>query len=305
MRLYIAGPYTSGMHNESLTYQKVGARAREILDTMPHILESFHYIDGAIHPARIRRNKRKIFLDSGAFSAFTQGVTINLDSYCAYIKRNADIFEVASVLDVIGDAEGTWQNQLLCDEHDTGGVPVLPCYHFGEDPKYLKRYLDKYEYITIGGLVGRSRVEVIRWLDRIWGTYLTDSRGYPTHKIHGFGMTGLKVIRRYPWYSVDSSSWVQMASRGIIIHPEMGMLSVSPRSPSAKEEGKSYHNLSAVEQAAWYEAIAESGLVVDDILHSLTVPYERWTYNVWAFQEIGRRNIGLTTTFKTPNMELF
>jgi hypothetical protein len=65
------------------------------------------------------------------------------------------------------------------------------------------------------------------------------------------------------------------------------------------------NNVIAVEQAAWYEAIAESGLVVDDILHSLTVPYERWTYNVWAFQEIGRRNIGLTTTFKTPNMELF
>jgi hypothetical protein len=305
MRLYIAGPFTSGCHKESLTYQKCSQRGRDILDNMPHVLESFHYIASPTHPDRIRRLGKKIFLDSGAFSAWSQGVTIDLEAYCRYVKKNADVFEVASVLDVIGDAEGTWQNQLRCDAMDTGGVPILPCFHYGEDPKYLKRYLDNYEYITIGGLVGKPRNDVVRWLDRIWGNYLTDSSGAPTHKVHGFGMTGLTVIQRYPWYSVDSSSWIQKASRGTITHPLLGSVSVSLRSPHAKDEGQSFHSLSSIEQARWLEAIAESGLDAECILYSLTVPYERWVFNIWAYQEIGRRNIGLTTHFKVINMELF
>ena len=33
-----------------------------------------------------------LFLDSGAFSAFTQDVEINLKDYIAFIKENQDLF---------------------------------------------------------------------------------------------------------------------------------------------------------------------------------------------------------------------
>ncbi|MCL5459902.1 hypothetical protein M3M33_14795, partial [Loigolactobacillus coryniformis] len=70
----------------------------------------------------MRRDGAKVFLDSGAFSAYTLGVTLSIDEYCDYIKRNLDIIRVedgvvmASVLDGIGDALLTYQNQLAMEE---------------------------------------------------------------------------------------------------------------------------------------------------------------------------------------------
>jgi hypothetical protein len=68
-----------------------------------NILESYHYIGkNLIHVERIRADKKKIFLDSGAFSMFTQGVEVNLDAYGQFIRENQDIIKIASNLDHIG-----------------------------------------------------------------------------------------------------------------------------------------------------------------------------------------------------------
>ena len=108
---------------------------------------------------------------------------------------------------MIGSPEGTWKNQMIMEK---AGLKPLPCYHFGEDTKWLQRYIDKgYDYIALGGMVGRPRPALLQWLDTIWSDYLTDSKGMPIVKIHGFGMTSLRLMLRYPWYSVDSTSWVQ------------------------------------------------------------------------------------------------
>src|SRR5690606_1202174 len=118
----------------------------------------------------------------------------------------------------------TYQNQWLM-EHT--GVQPLPCFHFGEDEQYLEHYIDNYEYITLGGMVPHSNRENKLWLDRIWGKYLTNPDGSPKLKVHGFGMTSLPLMRRYPWHSVDSSSWMQIGSMGNIYVPKWGTISVS------------------------------------------------------------------------------
>jgi len=38
-------------------------------------------------------------------------------------------------------------------------------------------------------------------------------------KVHGFAMTSHKLMMRYPWYSVDSKSWISFGSYGQIIMP--------------------------------------------------------------------------------------
>jgi hypothetical protein len=67
--------------------------------------------------------------------------------------------------------------------------------------------LDGYPFIALGGLVGASRKVLQAWLDRMWGKYLTRSDGAPRLKVHGFGLTDFKLMARYPWFSIDSSSW--------------------------------------------------------------------------------------------------
>ena len=53
----------------------------------------------------MKNNKVELFLDSGAFSAFTQKVTIDIQEYIAFIKEHEDIIDVYANLDVIGMPE--------------------------------------------------------------------------------------------------------------------------------------------------------------------------------------------------------
>jgi hypothetical protein len=165
------------------------------------------------------RRKKKIFLDSGAFSAFTKGVTINIDEYIAFIYEWMDELEIYASLDVIGNPEETFRNQKYMEEK---GLKPLPTFHYGSDIKYLLRYLqDGYEFIALGGMVPVSSADLIRWLDYLFTDYLTDEEGWPLVAIHGFGMTSIKLILRYPWYSVDSTSWVLTSRFGSVLVPNI------------------------------------------------------------------------------------
>jgi len=43
----------------------------------------------------------------------------------------------------------------------------------------------------------------------------------PRVHIHGFAMTSYALMRRYPWWSVDSTSWTKWAAYGIIYVPRI------------------------------------------------------------------------------------
>ncbi len=162
-------------------------------------------------------NKLSIFLDSGAFSAWSQGVTIDIDEYIAFIKEHQHYLDVYAVLDSIGDPEATLRNQ---DYMESKGLSPLPCFHYGEDIKYLNEYLSRgYDYIALGGMVPIGTAELMTWLDGLFSHSLCDGKGNPTIKVHGFGLTSLPLLLRYPWYSVDSTSWVMIGRFGSVFVP--------------------------------------------------------------------------------------
>ncbi len=72
----------------------------------------------------------RLFLDSGAYSAFRQGVEIDLQAYITFCHEHKDVFEVYAVLDDIRDPRRTWENQ---QEMERQGLRPLPTYHYGED----------------------------------------------------------------------------------------------------------------------------------------------------------------------------
>lgn len=202
------------------------------------------------------KNKVSLFLDSGAFSAWSKGLQIDIDEYIDFIKVNEKYIDVYSVLDSIGDPELTLKNQAIMEK---AGLSPIPCFHYGEDIKYLKCYLQKYNYIALGGMVPIGSADLSVWLDSIFSEYICDSTGLPICKIHGFGMTSLKLVLRYPWYSIDSTSWVATGRFGSVFVPQIKMgryvydenswkICVSNRSPSIKETGKHLSTFSNMER---------------------------------------------------------
>lgn len=289
MRLYIAGIYASNLNTGGNIYRRLSENERAIRDSVPYILESYHYVHKQSAVDKIREDGRTIFLDSGAFSAFTQGVSIDIPAYCRYIKENSDIIEAASVVDSIGSAQGTFDNQVIMERE---GVRPLPCFHYGEDERYLQWYIANYDYITLGGMVPISTPQLITWLDRIWSKYLVDGSGRPRIKVHGFGLTSSVLMLRYPWYSVDSSGWVQASSRGQLRFPkqllgvednQFAHIYVSKNNPMRKDEGHHLDNLSPEHQQAIIKVIEDAGF---DLERLQNYYFTNWIANLWGYMKM-------------------
>ena len=175
------------------------------------LLESYYYIKG-----RTRQGKYRPlidwFLDSGAFSAFSQKTKINIDQYADFIHKHKADLNVYANLDSIGDPQQTQKNQ---DYLEAQGLNPLPVFHYGENIKILEGLIEKYDYIALGGMVPIPSKTLIHWLDFVW-EYLCDEEGRPKIKVHGFGMTTRHLIKRYPWFSIDSTSPIIGAAMGRI-----------------------------------------------------------------------------------------
>ena len=309
MNLYVAATYTNGYRaggEEKGRYAKLNDREKECVNAVDNLLESYHYVEGQRYVDAMRMDNVSVFLDSGAFSAFTLGVEIDIVGYCDYIKRNSDIIRkedgvvMASVLDGIGDPLKTYRNQLAMEEL---GAKPLPCFHYGEDERYLEYYVKNYDYITIGGMVGKSSVLLIQWLDRIWANYLVDSTGHPRLKVHAFGITAIKIMERYPWFSVDSSSWIQSAAFGSIVTHKHGTLSVSSQSPSRHKQGQHVTTLSPIEQDYVYKLLEDAGFTYERLS---TVYESRAAFNLHSYGLIQATiNAGKSAKFKAHVQELF
>ena len=284
--LFLAAVWTNGYHKTQNRYEKLTEGERTLIDNIPHELDSYHYINKQRFVDTIREQGAKVFLDSGAFSAHSLGVSININDYCDYVIRNRDILRVedgdvmASVLDGIGDPLKTYQNQIYMESK---GAKPLPCYHFGEPIEYLHWYVANYSYITIGGLVGRAQRDQERWLDEVWEKGMLDGSGNAKLKVHAFGMTAPHLMKRYPWYSVDSSSWIQAASFGSIFTSEHGPIAVSTDSPSKHDAGRHLTTLRPIERESVEAMLARKGFN----LERLSTVYEsRACYNCLGYMEL-------------------
>lgn len=309
MKLYLAGLYSSRFSRKGMLYERLNPREKQARDGVKYILESYHYIGTQRLVDDIRNDGERVFLDSGAFSAFTKGVEVDLPGYCDYIKRNQDIIAIedgvllASVLDGIGDPLKTWQNQQSMQRL---GVTPLPCFHYGEDERYLEHYIATYPYITLGGMVPISTPQLVIWLDRIWERYLIDGAGKPRLKVHGFGLTTIDLMGRYPWHSIDSSTWVQLSAFGGIIVPGFGeqlKLYISDQSPSKKKYNQHIDSIPEYQREGIRKQLEAEGF---DLRRLQEYYLARWAYNCWGFTELNRRVINAKPAeFKNVQLTLF
>lgn len=172
----------------------------------------------------------RLMLDSGAFTAWSQGKEINLKDYIKYIKDNRGIIDTYFNLDVIPGGVGgkptvesietaaaaSYRNLEKMRE---AGLDPIPVYHEGERFYWLHKMLeDGCKYIGLGGLGGKSPEAKQLWMDQSF-TILTEKDGRPKIKVHGLGIASFDLLRRYPWYTCDATSWALTSAYGNIFVP--------------------------------------------------------------------------------------
>lgn len=221
-------------------------------------------------------------MDSGAFSAYTLGESIGLKAYCAWLKNHQRYIAHYAVLDDITSPARTMNNQRAMEGE---GLAPVPCFHYGEDPGWLKRYLDKYDYLALGGMVPISTEQLVPWLDDLWGNYLTTADGRPRVRVHGFGLTTFSLIERYPWYSVDSSSWLYGGKAGFCFFwrptGDVARVIVAENSPKVKDPSH-FDNLPLVQKNELAKRIVTAGFSVNGVRKKY---WDRNVFNARCFAD--------------------
>lgn len=301
IRIYLAARYSGGRADPRSNNPHQQAAASE---PYPYHLESYHYIGRGQVDDAVRANGHKIFMDSGAFSMFTLGVDVDLDAYGAFLAERPDYVEIASNVDAIGSGReaDSYANQKYLESLRLP-VKVCPVHHARDDDRWLKRYLDEgYDYIFLGGMVPETTQYLLGWLDHVWDKYLALPDGTARVKVHGFGLTTFELMERYPWYSVDSTSWVQISMFGNILWPVNGKvraLCMSQRSPSAKVMDKSFWTLDSTTRAEVEAKLRSEGF--DPALMGESYGWrDKW--NIRFFREY---MTGLRPVFKRKQITFF
>jgi hypothetical protein len=147
-------------------------------------------------------------LDSGAYTflAKKQGKKINWESYViSYGKfiREHDIklFFELDIDPIVGLAEVERLRYLL---EKVAGKKCIPVWHKSRGLEYWHRMCHDYEYVAIGGIVTK---EIKKSQYDVFVILLDIAKKYKT-KVHGLGFTNLKGLKRYKFYSVDSTNWI-------------------------------------------------------------------------------------------------
>lgn len=159
----------------------------------------------------LKESVKDLFVDSGAFSAFTRNVEIDIKKYCKVIKKYN--FKTYANLDVIGNHEASAKNQAYMESQ---GLKPIPTFHYGTDYSILEEMYKKHDYIAFGGLVPLSRKKTIleSHLNKCFGIVKNNV------KVHGFGVNAYSLLIKYPFYSVDATSWLSGEKRGSIINKD-------------------------------------------------------------------------------------
>ena len=228
-----------------------------------------------------------IMLDSGAFSAWNKKVAININEYLFFCLKWLDCFEYIVNLDVI---PGTFGDKAPSDVEVersaqkgysnycyllANGIPkdkLIHVFHQGEKFDWLIKMVEEIPYIGLSPANDRTTSEKRAWLDDCMN-YVLDDKGYPCVKFHGFGMTSLSLMLRYPWYSVDSTSWVLTGRFGSLFVPlrrnvksiydkQAWKVCVSSRSPKNKEEGQHFTTFTEMEQRVISDYFEEKGFTI-------------------------------------------
>lgn len=239
----------------------------------------------------------KTFIDSGAFSAWSLGKEVDIDSYCNWLNEYDEFVEIAAELDHIPGRKGqprtqkqndeggelSWKNYLYMCEKVENWEKILPVFHQGENWKYLHQMLEHQPKVPYIGLSTNKEVSQIRrnsWLVKCFEIIAKSSN--PEVKTHAFGMTSLPALERFPFTSADSTGWILTGATGSVMSPYGNILVSSKKGHEASYIG----NLSKSIRDRFNEYLAKYGFTFEEVAsnhrHRIDVNLlylEEWRHN--------------------------
>lgn len=244
-QLYFAGSLNK-VFEEDLKNKGANRLASQLLDR--------NVIEGWRAGRQEGRCAGHLLIDSGAFSAHTRDVQLDVDAYIEYVNDNDDLVHIFAQVDKIPGKfrqpktrselreapELSWQNYLYMRERVKSPDKLMPIFHQGEDFKWLDNILnyrdpstgEAVKYMGISPANDRAVNEKVKFIDRCFNVIKESTN--PNICTHAFGMTSLDVLEQYPFTSADSTSWLLNGAMGSIM-TEYGSVLVSSGSLSSSQ----------------------------------------------------------------------
>lgn len=151
-------------------------------------------------------------IDNGAFSAWKNGGTIDLDAYAEFIEKwsrhpSFDFYVIPDVID------GTFEdNRKMLARWSQYGINLLTkgaiVWHLHEPLEALRDYCNAYQRVCIGSSGQYSQIGTPVWWGRMAEAMevATDDDGMPLTKLHGLRMLDPTVFSHFPFSSADSTN---------------------------------------------------------------------------------------------------
>lgn len=160
-----------------------------------NILVSFPYLPGFRRSLEAKALTGKRMLDSGAFSAWNSGKTIDIEALFAEQQNNE--WDECVALDVVGNPSESYRNAVAMKQRGSRAYPV---FHYGEPWELLKDYCAMFPKVGLSCRFGEPLRESFRFIERAY------AQEWP-HRFHSFGWVARDLVRRFPFHSVDTASW--------------------------------------------------------------------------------------------------
>ena len=199
-------------------------------DSRIFILESFFYVQDWMDD--YIKNHWNFLLDSGAFTFMVKNknnIDWNeyLERYAVYINRlDIKYFFELDIDSIVGYNEVLKLRKKL---ESLTNKKCIPVWHRARGKDAWLSMIKEYKYVTIGGIVtkeiGLKNYGIFTWL-------LNEAKK-KNCKVHGLGFTNLNGMRKYKFYSVDSTAWIY-GNRGGFLYKFCGDNLVKINTPPGK-----------------------------------------------------------------------
>ena len=229
-------------------------------------------------------NNQKTFMDSGAFSAFTRGININIDEYIDFINKYSSNLHLFAQWDTIPNknitpkesAEKTMQNYIYMKDKIKEHHKLVYVFHYGEPYEYLEYALNNLDihYIALGGIAKKHHKARRLFIDECFKVIKASKK--PDIFVHGFGVTDVSLLEEFPFSSADSTSW-GYGRYGLINTKTKKWLVISDR---RKEQKIHFNYLKTEEKESILKEIAFYNFTYKELEENTT---KRNLYNIKTF----------------------
>lgn len=234
--IYLSGGHTSSTEQDEIKWlKKTNCRYRcySFAYTCPG---AFYYNKRMEQSLNISvKQGVGVFMDSGAFS-FHKFVTSatgkiskskrqtpemverfrdeTIELYSEYAKKLGKKWDFYVNFDYVKHAPTCYKMQQLLMKR---GLEPVPVFHGDDDIEWFERYCkDGHKLVGIGTMKVPARMNY-RGTRRYYDAIFDIAEKYGV-VLHGFAVTSLSLMFGYPWYSVDSATWVKVAAFGKIVY---------------------------------------------------------------------------------------